>query len=116
MKKGLNVNIYKPHYGDSSNGGISSQFDQAVVIDPSMPEIFEADKDSPALKLVRRNIGGSVYIHAEPVDPCPSNQVGYMFGGCFVYTSDSRFRNVCQYPIPLHDRSETQEEYDILSR
>ena len=36
-----------------------------------------------------------------------------MFGGNFVYTSDSRFPS--DYPIPIHDRFETQEQYDQLS-
>lgn len=29
-----------------------------------------------------------------------------MAGGNFVYTSDGRFRAVCQYPISVHDRVE----------
>jgi hypothetical protein len=29
-----------------------------------------------------------------------------MFGGNFIYTSDSRVREICAYPIPIHDRCE----------
>ena len=54
-----------------------------------------------------------VYVHAEPVDK-PEGKVGPMFGGNFIYTSDSRFPN--DYPIPVHDRFETPEQAEILSR
>lgn len=50
------------------------------------------------------------YYHAEPIDQ-PSGMVGPMFGGNFCYSSDSRFREICQYPIPIHDRFETVEAY-----
>lgn len=29
-----------------------------------------------------------------------------MFGGNFVWTSDSRFSNIYKYPVPVHDRVE----------
>jgi hypothetical protein len=44
----------------------------------------------------------------------PANGVGPMFSGNFAYTSDSRFP--ANYPLPIHDRYETAEEYDRLSR
>ena len=43
----------------------------------------------------------------------PKGNVGYMFGGNFIHTSDSRIPN--DYPIPIHDRQETQEQYNHLS-
>lgn len=103
--KGLIVNIYKHSNGDSSNGGISSRCDQAVLVGPGIPEIFEASDNMPAVKLVTRHIGRS-YIHAEPVDACPSNRTGYMAGGCYIHSSDSRVRRFIEYPVSLHDRTE----------
>jgi len=104
--KGLILNIYKDSKGDCSNGGISSYCDQVVLVGPEFDEIFDAADDMPAVKLVKREIGDSTYIHAEPVDACPGDKIGYMAGGSFVHSSDSRVRRVLQYPIALHDRAE----------
>lgn len=56
------------------------------------------------LRLVKRIINGCEYVHAVPANLPRGTQT--MFGGNFVYTSDSRLRSVCQYPIPVHDRIE----------
>jgi hypothetical protein len=37
----------------------------------------------------------------------------WSFGGNFIYTSDSRLRNVCKYPIPLHDRNESRHRFGL---
>jgi hypothetical protein len=99
-----------------TNGGVTSRVNECVLVDPAIDEIFDATADRPALKIVRRNIGGRLYVHAEPIAPCPSNMIGYMFGGNFVTSSDSRINAICPYPIPVHDRVETQAQYDHLSR
>jgi hypothetical protein len=119
--KGLIVDVLRSaKYGDSTNGGVTSTHDSFVVVDSQIAGIFEPTNDMPALKLVRRTFGQSqesqTYIHAEPLAPVPSNCVGYMFGGNFIYSCDSRFREVNQYPIPVHDRIETAAQYDRLSR
>lgn len=51
--------------------------------------------------------------HAEPVKA--PDGLPYMAGGCVVYTSDSRFRELSEYPLSLHDRTESQKLYDLLS-
>jgi hypothetical protein len=62
---------------------------------------------------VTRDLAGiGEYLHAEPVDGerdarREGKTVGPMFGGNFVYTSDSRFPN--KYPIPVHDRWESRD-------
>lgn len=57
------------------------------------------------------------YIYCEPLQPVPAGSVGYMFGGTYVCTSDSRYNETFgfSYPLPLHDRTETQEQYNHLS-
>jgi hypothetical protein len=100
-----------------TNGGVTGLHERVILVplgattpDPVLARL-------PILKVVSRNIGGKTYLHAEPIDKCPSNRVGYMAGGNFVYTSDSRYRQfVCEYPISVHDRSETQAQNDLLSR
>jgi len=109
--KGLICYIYKPKHGDCSNGGLSSWADEVTLIDSKINGPFEPTPSRPAVKIIRRTIRGQEYIHAEPMEDCPDNEIGYMMGGCFIYTSDSRMREVLPYPIPLHDRSELPERY-----
>lgn len=111
---GLICNIIVDKDGiDCSNGGLSSQVSNVTLLGCGGHR--KPSSEYPAVKLVRRIIFGAEYLHAEPVDR-PANAVGPMFGGAFIYSSDSRFNAVNPYPIPLHDRFETQEEYDLLSR
>jgi len=67
--------------------------------------VFEPDEHAPGVRLVRRNLFGREYLHAEPIADPPPGQIGYMAGGSFIWTSDGRFPN--DYPISLHDYTET---------
>jgi len=111
-KKGLGVNVLRGMH-DSTNHGISSQFNRFILLDSAVSGPFEPDRKTPALRLVRRTISGKPYLHAEPLMPVPEGMVGYMFGGNFIYTSDSRFPS--RYPIPVHDRMDTEEQYRHMS-
>jgi hypothetical protein len=105
--KGLTVEIFKTqafNNCDCTNGGISHKVNQAILIGEGLPEIFEPDENTPVLKVVKRNIFGRVYYHCEPIINPTGN--GWMFGGNFVYTSDSRYYDVIDYPMPIHDRQE----------
>jgi len=97
--KGLTADIYRGTYNSVQN--VLNDKKTVVVIDDHIDEIFSPSEDHPAVRLVRRNIYGKPYIHAEPIEPG-----FYMFGGSFIYTSDSRLREINAYPIPLHDRVE----------
>jgi hypothetical protein len=103
--KGLLVDILENKgIGNCSNNGISSRFKQVILVGPEIPEIFESTEETPAVRIVERNLQSGLYLTAYPVEPCPSNKNGYMMGGTFIWTSDSRFPS--DYPIPLHDRME----------
>lgn len=113
--KGLTVSVYRDADGtDCSNRGVTSRFKRLTLVDPMIDEIFEATPDCPALVLVRRTIGGRPYIHAVPADLVGSGKI-IMFGGNYVASSDSRVSAISPYPIPVHDRVETQEDYDRMS-
>lgn len=96
-QRGLILEIYRSDYDSVINkmNGIKS----VVLVDEKIPKIFEAREGMPAVKIVTRNLFGSNYTHAEPIEPG-----FYAFGGSFLYTSDSRLKEVATYPIPLHDR------------
>lgn len=96
--KGFTAEIYRSQY----NGGVINKLNGkkwVTVIDKELPAMNEPDEECPAVRLVRRDIFGKPYIHAEPIEPG-----SYAMGGSFIYTCDSRLRDICPYPIPLHDR------------
>jgi hypothetical protein len=65
--------------------------------------VFEPAEDRPEVKIIRRNLSGGEYIHAEPANKLPGEW--FAFGGSFIRTSDSRFsEQISKYPVPLHDR------------
>ena len=113
-KKGVLVNVYRGG-SDSTNRGISSKFGLFILVGEGVPKVHEVTKKTPALKLVRRMIAGEEYLHVEPIHPVPKGNVGYMMGGNFVYSPDSRFRDINDYPIPVHDRSDSVEMHKLLS-
>ena len=113
--RALFLEIFKSHFGDCSNNGISSRFREIFLTCPEGN--IEVDEDNPPenlCKLVKRDFGFGTHMHVEPV--AKPNGVGWMAGGTVVYTCDSRFRRMSEYPLVLHDRTETQKEYDMYSK
>lgn len=104
---GIRCSIYQWNRGNCSAGGISSKTHEVTLILPGGGPVTP-DESMPAVQLVRRNLFGRVYVHAEPVEPCPS-WACRMMGGTFIYASDSRFDEAVNnggYPVALHDRVE----------
>ena len=102
MKKGLVVDIMGR---DCTNHGVTSDKKTAILISndfAAFPEVFEVDEDSPALE-IRPGHGGRQFV-AVPAGT-PENRYP-MFGGHFVYSSDSRFTCASGQPIHVHDRYE----------
>lgn len=114
MNKGLICNIYKDG-SDCTLMGVSSKAKDALLVMEDAP-VFEEDECRPTMKIVRRTIGGNEYIHVQPIGKGRAGTDSYMFGGNFLYSCDSRFGLVSKYPVPIHDRQETNEEYDMYSR
>jgi hypothetical protein len=114
--KGMIVNIYRAKgLPDCSNNGLSKQYDTVVLVGEGVPEIFEVKEGVPGVLLkekTRCGEGYRHYLHAVPIEKQDPNKTGYMFGGCFIYSSDSRFPS--RYPIPLHDRQESWEQHQQL--
>ena len=128
MRKGMHVEIYKPADGsDCTNHGVTSKATHALLVGPVIeicakqtepghrdcldrieradlviPEIFSDRGDVPVLRVELRHNG--TYFAAVPADIPEGTWT--MFGGNFIYTSDSRLRAICPYPIPVHDRIE----------
>lgn len=104
---GIIANIFRTDGQDCSNGGLSAHHSQVCVVNAPGP--FEPSKDVPAVYL-RRGAMGSV--NAAPVDT--SEGGSYSMGGCFIHSSDSRFRRTVEEilgtnfygAVALHDRLE----------
>jgi hypothetical protein len=108
--RGLSVEIFRSHFGSCSNGGISARCVEVVLVGDGMPELSESSAERPAVRIVRRMLPSKLrggerveYLHAEPDGP-DVGRSHWMYGGCCIYTSDSRFPS--EYPIKLHDRQE----------
>ena len=109
MEKGQMVRVLRGTLGDCSRGGVSSKFDSFVLTGGGIGGVFEAKEDMPALRVVIRWAGTpNEYIHCEPVDKPEGSFPS--FGGNYI-TGDSRVKDLCKYPIPVHDRFETSAEY-----
>ncbi len=120
--QGLLCSIYKTdRLGDCTNGGISSRSNTALVLaDDSLgiPGVFDA-KPTDVILQIGKGPGAHMkgyenQLVARPVGDCADNHVGWMFGGNFVFTSDSRFPS--RSPIAIHDRQETREQYAALGQ
>ena len=117
--KTLPVEVYRDHLGDCTNGGVSSRHNTLYLACPD--GFVDSDPADPTtLRLVKRELFGKTYVHAESYygkaalfSREDGAVVGPMAGGNFIYSCDSRFPS--DYPIPLHDRYETQAQYDALS-
>jgi hypothetical protein len=123
--RGIGVTILRPdgydRWGDCTNGGVTSRSRSEgkyfVLFDEALPEgnyTLEQAMTNPdivPLRVVRRRLGGGEYLHVEPWERCPEGHCGYMAGGNFAYSSDSRFSALCDYPLSVHDRSEAPEFY-----
>jgi hypothetical protein len=96
--------------GNCSNGGVSARRNNVCLFPEhlSIEEIkfiavhnkLELDECVKVISNVKLD-----YIKAVPITLLESGK-WFMFGGCYVKTSDSRFKEItnCKYPIPLHDR------------
>lgn len=114
--KALPIYVYSnKSFGGSSNGGITEKFDNLLLIHKE--GFIDIDENNPPenlVKVVTRQLHDGEYKHIEPYKKATG--IGYMSGGSLAYTSDSRFSQISKYPLSIHDRQETQEQYDALSR
>lgn len=98
----LSVYVYRtPEFPDCSNKGISSVATKLYVPCPHGP-----DSDPPPdLRLIPRERGGLE--HFVPQALSDSRRMT-MFGGNFVWCTDSRFRQQYgDHPVAIHDRTES---------
>lgn len=113
--KGYRVNIYKSGNDTSSQNVVSRKFNKTILVtDGVKGDSFSVMSNEPYIKLVKRNLLGKEFLSAEPVN-FGVDKNHKMFGGDFVWSSDSRFRkDISERPIPLHDRVEFYENGGVF--
>lgn len=102
--KGILVAVLKSSGMDCSNKGLTSTNENLIMVDEKgggfgCPHTTDGDY----LVLVEDICCSEKRLRAIPKSLIDSGK-WTMFGGNFVYCSDSRFPN--KYPIPVHDRVE----------
>lgn len=115
MRK-LTAWVYKSALGDSSNNGISHNYDSVVCywLDHGEKISDINDVENNAVVFISRALFDKYCPIFQPIKPVLPNHVGYMSGGCLISSSDSRFSEWCGLnAVPLHDRQETQAAYDM---
>ena len=104
-------------YGNCSNNGVSNRYKELYVVAPfiTLQDVEKFCKENPSYKVEQflildydfyNNPRYNNYCRLEPL-----NKGGKwnMFGGTFLYSSDSRFQlfvGGSKYPVPIHDRYE----------
>lgn len=115
--RAISVNVLRPNY-DCTNGGVSSRYDKLYVVCPDGN--FEFDFDNAPDNLMRihvRLIGGKTVYSLQPMRPCSTGCVGWMAGGNYAASCDSRFGELIggMYgAVAIHDRQETREQYNMM--
>ena len=119
MIRALPVSVYRDADGhDCTNGGISSRHRQLLLIcDEGFLEVDENDPPENLVRVVKRHLFGRDIYHIEPV--AQPNGAGWMMGGNYAASCDSRFSKAVggtYGAVPVHDRQESWEQYEALSR
>ena len=122
MVEKINVRVFRDADGyDCSNGGITSNHRSLTLYSGDRNECYQQAKEEnrlhEALYLNKRILWDEPPYFAEPLKKGEGVQ---MFGGNYVGTCDGRYAAMLgsrtSYLLPVHDRYETQEEYDAMCR
>lgn len=118
------ASVYTPNFGDCTNGGVSKDKKFINVVGPGGhmkasevvargEALFAIDRLGDYISLTEVAVADTGLI-AKIVKP---SMVGPMAGGNLA-CGDSRWVEIvpCAHAVPIHDRWETPEQYDILSR
>lgn len=126
----IRVKIIKQYEGKCSNGGISEFYDEAYLLtNGEAPTEGPGLIDLPLVVITPGNLPGTIKAQRADISGLPirneadGKTCGPMSGGCFIVSSDSRFREECERvlggrfdgAVSLHDRFETPEQNRILS-
>lgn len=100
----LTAEVYRNPLGDCTNDGISS-YQRELYVLAAQKGPFEPEDIRQCVYIEKREVMGKEYVDCKPAY---RRKRWYMMGGNFLYTSDSRFKEITgiSYPIAIHDRYE----------
>lgn len=104
----LPLEVYRGRH-DCTNGGITSAHDTIYMVCPR----GHCDSEEVAEELIFRGESLGNYHRLVPIKPTPEGMAGPMFGGNLAATSDGRAGGIAYH---VHDRYETWEQFEYLSR
>ena len=116
---GFRVDVLRNNgLGDCTNGGVTARYDVLTVVEFDGEAVKGYDdpcEERPAVRVVKRMLGGEPYYHVEPVEK-RAGCVGPMMGGNYVVGMCHRLAElVGDRPLKVHDRFETPEQYEALN-
>jgi hypothetical protein len=117
MEKGITVNVLRNAAYDSTLDGLTSKKARVLLVGPGVAEKHEATNEDDFLILKTKRstrYQDEIYYYAVPASLENANGV-VCFGGNYIVCSKEN-GNVTNHPIPVHDRCESYELYDKLSR
>lgn len=109
----LGINVLRNNsFGDCSLNGVSARYNRLEMITEQEMLSFTGDKKNVVVRIDRVLFGKvmPVLVPLEIYNEYKTSKLPIMFGGNFGYTSDSRFG--WDYPLPIHDRVESWEQYN----
>lgn len=114
----ISIIVYSnPRYRGCANGGISERYDELLLVHERGPIVIDEDNlPENLVKVVVRNVMGREVRHIEPYNSPDRGCVGWMAGGSYAASSDSRFSEIAgSYgALAIHDRQESQQMYDMM--
>ena len=120
--KELSVTVYRFSLGDCTNNGLSSRKNVIDCYDGELSAIVEHCKKNnidmnEVLFVVRRELWGEEHPYLTPLEWAVNKPNGNVCAGGNYANGDSRWKEWFghDYPLPIHDRFETWDEYEALS-
>lgn len=122
--KFVEANVTYSKHGDCSLGGLTSKHDTIRLLIDYTPEDLEVIKkiaveapdafDRTAIVNFRKLMGQDAW-YIEPLVK-PEGKLGGMFGGNTAQSDDPAYIELIGKPLKVHDRFETEAEYEMYSR
>lgn len=121
--RGVRLSVLRNALGDSTNGGITATATFVVLVDDRLTAREANDNvndRTPGVRLIETAPGYQVLVPIESQVPGSARSIGPMAGGSYAVGNyggrDAWKRLTGSYgALPVHDRFETQAQYDALS-
>ena len=120
--RGIRVHVLRDAMGDFSNGGISGKHTSLWLVDTGLPRELTRQvpegQEATCVRLTQTAPGYNVLV---PMFADGPNLVGPMASGAYAiakygHEAEAWKKLGLSGAIPVHDRYETQAQYDALSR